>query len=550
MPMRDRSDRRCAARLLAVLVLLLLATAPAAAAGLVERLADLGGPRAVIVRGEDLVAIAVLPRIYAATGNRPLWRDGARRADLIAAIRDAAGDGLVPDDYHLAALESVPAGEGIDTDDDLLATDAFVMLMSHLALGKVDPLRIAPNWNLPLSTARQRAAFDAIVAGLAGGHIREAADAARPHHYLYERGRAALARYRRIATAGGWESLPSGPTLVPGQSDPRVAALRRRLAVDGDLATAGGGPGDDAALAAAVRSFQARHGLVADGVVGESTRRALNVPVATRIDTLRINLERGRWVLADIGEGDLVVVDIAGFGVRYVRDRHVIWRSRAIVGRRYRQTPVFRAYIDEVVLNPVWTVPPGILAHDVLPAMASGEDALAHKHLDVYDREGRPVDPATIDWRNASAARFPYVLRQAAGEANALGRVKINFQNPFTVYLHDTPTRELFARDERAFSSGCIRIDRPVELAALVLGDDARWSANALREAIDAGRTRVIPVRRHVPILVMYWTAEVDADGHVTFRRDLYGRDARLLRQLDHHPAARDQGRENRPPPA
>ena len=537
-------------RLLLTCALLLLGALPAAGATLAERLAALPDHAPPVVRGEDLVALAMLPRIYAATGNQLLWREPARRTALIAAIRDSFDDGLVPRDYHLAALEALPAGDDPDPDDDLLATDAYAMLVFHLALGKVDAVKLEPNWSLALSSARQRAAFEAIVTALSGGRIRETATEARPHHYLYERGRAALARYRQLAADGGWEPLPPGDRLGPGMSDPRVPALRRRLAAEGDLALAGGTTSYDAPVAAAVRGFQHRHGLPADGAVGEATRRALNVPLEARIDALRLNLERGRWVLGDIGEGDLVVVDIAGYGVRYVRDRQVIWRGRAIVGRRYRQTPVFRAVVDDIVRNPTWTVPPGILAKDVLPAMRRGEDALGHKHLAVLDRADRPVDPATIDWSRLDGAHFPYVLRQAAGEANALGRVKINFANPYSVYLHDTPSRELFDRDERAFSSGCIRIDRPVELAALVLGDAAHWNPAALQAAIDTGTTRAIPVRRHVSILIMYWTAEVDADGQVTFRRDLYGRDARLLRALDHHPAAGDHGRENRPPPA
>ena len=530
--------------------LLLLGALPASAATLAERLEALPGHAPPVVRGEDLVAVAMLPSIYEATGNHLLWRDPARRGELVAAIRDSFDDGLVPADYHLAALEALPTGDDPDPDDDLLATDAYALLVSHLALGKVDAVKLEPNWSLAVSSERQRAALEAIVAGLGSGRIRESTVAARPRHYLYERGRAALARYRRMVADGGWEPLPAGDKLGPGMVDARVLALRRRLATEGELASPDGGATYDASIAAAVRAFQRHHGLPADGAVGEATRRALNVPLAARIDALRLNLERGRWVLGDIGEGDLVVVDIAGFGVRYVRDRQVIWRGRAIVGRSYRQTPVFRAVVDDIVLNPTWTVPPGILAKDVLPAMRRGEDALGHKHLAVLDRSGQPVDAAGIDWSHIDAAHFPFILRQAAGEANALGRVKINFRNPYSVYLHDTPSRELFDRDERAFSSGCIRIDRPIELAALVLGDATRWSPAALLDAIETGTTRAIPVRRRVSILIMYWTAEVDADGHVTFRRDLYGRDAKLLRELDHHPAAGDQGRENRPPPA
>jgi murein L,D-transpeptidase YcbB/YkuD len=527
-----------------------LVTAPVGAMTLPERLESLASGAVATVRGEDLISVMALPRVYDATGGHLLWDDPGRRADLLDAIRGVAADGLVPDDYHLAALEALGAEDPLDTDDDLLATDAFVMLISHLALGKVDAVRLEPNWSLPLSTARQRTAFDAIVAALGSGRIREAANEARPHHYLYERGRAALARYRALAAAGGWETLPAGPRLEPDARDPRVPLLRRRLALDGDLPSADGDDRYDAAVAAGVRAFQKRQGLAPDGVLGDGTRLAFNVPVGARIDTLRLNLERGRWVLNDIGEGDLVVVDIAGFGVRYVRDRRVIWRGRAIVGRTYRQTPVFRAEISRVVLNPTWTVPPSILAKDVLPAMQRGEDALGHKHLDLYDRDGRPVDSTTIDWSATAPRRFPYVLRQAAGESNALGRVKIDFDNPYAVYLHDTPARELFARDDRAFSSGCIRIDRPVEFAALVLQDPVAWNAATLQGVIDSGVTRTIPLARRVPILVMYWTAEANDDGFVTFRRDLYGRDARLLRQLDLPPAARDQSRLIRPPPA
>ncbi len=520
-------------------------------APLEQRLSALRADTALVVRGEPLITHATLPTLYTATGGKLLWRHASQRAALLSAIRAAADDGLEPGDYHLATLEQLPPGETISVDDDLLATDAYSQLIQHLALGKVDPMRLEPGWQLPLAKSRREAAQAAVIGALQDGSIAATANHVRPQHYFYDRGRAALAQYRRIAAAGGWPTLPAGPRLEPGAIDPRVPVLRRRLIASGDLA-ASDEPSTqyDAALAAGVRAFQSRHLLLADGIVGEATRRALNVPVQARIDALRLNLERGRWVLNDIADGDLVVVDIAGFGVRYLRDRRVIWRSRAIVGRTARQTPVFRARIDHVILNPTWTVPPTILAKDVLPAMQRGEDALGHKHLQVYDRAGRPVDPTTIRWNEQSVTDFPYVLRQAAGEANALGRVKINFDNAYSVYLHDTPSQELFERSERTFSSGCIRIDRPLELAELVLNDPMHWSRGALREAIDTGGTRSIAVTRAVPILIMYWTAEVDADGHVIFKRDIYSRDARLLRQLDRRPERTAQPRGRRPPPA
>ena len=486
------------------------------------------------IGGEELISHVGVPRVYEATGLRLLWQDPARYAALMDAIRGAADDGLRPDDYHLGALARLTSADARGVDRDLLATDAYVMLLYDLYLGKVDPVAIEPNWNLPVRPLRERQALEFVVKALTSGEIREAAARVRPQHWLYEHGRAALARYREIARTGGWGLVPKGAKLEPGASDVRVPALRQRLARSGDYAgPAADSPLYDAPLVEAVRVFQRRHLLTADGEVGATTLRELNVPVGERIDQLRINLERGRWVLNEIGDGDLLVVDIAGYGVRFVRNHQVIWRTRAIVGQPYRQTPVFRAQIENVVFNPTWTVPPGILAKDVLPGMQRGENVLAHKRLKLYDRSGAPVDPATVKWSDYTAHSFPYVLRQDSGDDNSLGRVKINFPNPYLVYLHDTPARSLFDRSQRTFSSGCIRIERPLELVELLLADPSRWDAAAIRAAVDAGTTRTVTLPRQVPVLLIYWTADADPDGRVVFKRDVYRRDPRLLRALD-----------------
>jgi murein L,D-transpeptidase YcbB/YkuD len=527
------------AALLAAAVLGLCATGGARAteagnALLRARVAALAAGQRVEVAGEELVSRAAVPRVYAATGLRLLWQDPARLGALLAAIRGAAEDGLQPRDYHLRALTQLASASDRGADADLLATDAYVMLISDLYLGKVDPVAIEPNWNLAPRPLRERQALEFVIEAISSGEIAAGGARVRPQHWLYEYGRAALARYREIERAGGWGELPNGPKLEPGASGARVPALRRRLATSGDyLGADSDSPRYDDALVASVRVFQRRHLLTADGEVGAPTLHELNVPVAARIDQLRVNLERGRWVLNEIGDGDLLVVDIAGYGVRYLRDRKVIWRARAIVGRTYRQTPMFRAEIENIVFNPTWTVPPGILAKDVFPGMQRGNDVLAHKHLRVFDRSGAPVEPSLVDWSDYDARRFPYVLRQDAGEDNALGRVKINFPNPYFVYLHDTPTRSLFDRSQRTFSSGCIRIERPLELVELLLADPARWDAAAIRAAVDAGTTRTVLLPRTVPVLLIYWTADADPDGHVVFKRDVYGRDARLLRALD-----------------
>jgi murein L,D-transpeptidase YcbB/YkuD len=237
-------------------------------------------------------------------------------------------------------------------------------------------------------------------------------------------------------------------------------------------------------------------------------------------------------VLHEIGDEDLVIVDIAGYELRYVQDRKVTWTSRVVVGRPYRQTPIFKSEIDHVVVNPTWTVPPTILAQDILPAVRKDPGYLARKGLDVIDRDGRTLDPASIDWTRYTGRNFPYSLRQGPGDDNALGRVKIMFPNPYLVYLHDTPSRSLFDRDDRAFSSGCIRVERPFELVQRLLGDP-RWDAAALQAAVATGKTQTIRLETPVKILLIYWTVDETDDGRIVFKRDIYDRDARLWQALN-----------------
>jgi len=273
----------------------------------------------------------------------------------------------------------------------------------------------------------------------------------------------------------------------------------------------------DVTLEAAVRHFQKRHRLGVDGAVGPATQREMNVPVQARIDQLRLNLERGRWVLHELQkDDDLVVVDIAGFGVRFLRDRKTLWQTRAVVGRPYRQTPIFKSAIDHVVLNPTWTVPPTILDKDVLPAVKKDRGYLAKHGLEVIDRSGRPVPVASIDFSRYSGRNFPYMIRQGAGDDNALGQVKIMFPNPYLVYLHDTPSKALFDKDERAFSSGCIRTERPLELVELLLADPVRWNLAALDAA---QRSQALLAAELLPQSELGWRSALAAyeNGKVDF---------------------------------
>lgn len=495
-------------------------------------------------------ARALVAGLYEARGFEPLWADAGRVASLRRAVDASVTHGLDPRDYHAAALALAPApadGRAL-AQRELLLTDGLIRLAYHLHFGKADPRSLQPGWNF----ARTLGGADpaAALARLAGApDPADALERLAPSLPAYADLRRALAVLRETERRGGWTPVPAGPKLEAGMTgrsdDPRLTALRKRLAESGDLAAAGtgaaapapsnAGPAEpfDAALAEAVRGFQARHGLKADGVVGRETLTALNVPVAARIDQVRANLERLRWVARDL-VGDHLLVDIAGFEARLWLDGREAWRSRVVVGRPYRRTPEFRSTMEYLVLNPEWGVPPTILRNDVLPRVLRDRRYLERQRMRLVDRTGRVVDPAGVDWdavRQRPGA-FPYRIVQASGPENALGRMRFMAPNEHLVFLHDTPARELFERPVRAFSSGCIRVERAQALAVLLLDDAERWSTQQLAETIADGRTQTLPLRRRVPLLLLYHTARAGDDGLPAFRADLYGRDAPIVGAL------------------
>jgi len=487
----------------------------------------------------SIAARTLVASLYERRGFAPLWSDPARARSLREAIEASATHGLDPRDYHAARL-AAPAAPAADDAErlsetaqrELLATDAFVRLAYHLYFGKADPRSISGAWNF----ARTLDGIDpaaALAELLAAPDPAAALEGLAPRLPAYRALRSALAQLRAVERAGGWPQVAPGPKLELGATGPRVAQLRARLQASGDLAEGDAPHVFDAALDAAVRRFQSRHGLDADGIVGRATLAALNVGVAERIAQVRANLERLRWVARELA-GDYLLVDIAGFGAQLWRDDALVWSARVVVGKPFRTTPEFRARMKYLVLNPEWNVPPTILREDVLPKVIADPAYLERHRMRVLDRAGRRIDAAAIDWASyrANPRAFPYQIVQAPGGDNPLGAIKFMFPNEHSVYLHDTPARELFERTTRAFSSGCIRVERPLELARLLLDDPVRWSEDALREAIASGRTQTIPVRHTVPVLLLYFTATVDADGTLRFRPDLYGRDKAIVAAL------------------
>ena len=468
----------------------------------------------VVVDGEPLASGIVLPELYQRRGFRPAWTNPVATDGLLRAIRESAGDGLDPADYHLAAIERARASNAATPDTqahlDLLLTDAAVRLAYHLRFGKVDPEALDPNWNM----ASDLGGIDPVVVlqqAIDGGRVYEALAELKPRYPFYTRLRDALGDYRRIAAGGGWETIPAGGPLKPGVTDARVVRLRHRLGVTGDLPAAAAedpSPRYDAAVEAGVKTFQQRHGLPVDGAVGAATLAALNVPVSARIDQIRATLERCRWVMHDLPER-FVIVNVAGFTVAMMGPDGPTWDSAVVVGKPYTKTPIFRADMRYIVLNPTWTVPPGIMKKEVVPGMRRDPNYLARKGYVMVN--GQVVQPA--------------------GPKNALGHVKLIFPNPHHVYLHDTPSKSYFNETSRTFSHGCVRVAKPLELAALAL-DDPAWTTQTLTDAVATGKTRTVVLQKPLPVLILYWTAAVGPDGRVQFLPDVYGRDPAIIRAL------------------
>jgi len=502
-----------------------------------ERVERIRAGNTLTIGTETIASAQVLPALYERHDYARVWSRSDSIEQLFAALKTIDEDGLDADDYHydtLLALRSALATGTLDTasaaDYDILLTDSLVRLGYHLLVGKVDPVELDNHWNMDDTIGDLDTAL-ALAQAIDKGTVDELVERLRPQHPAYAQLRAALARYRAIRQHGGWQPVPAGPVLKPGMTDHRIPALRRRLAVTGDLADANPGSTQfDDALADGVEKFQRRHGLEADGSVGPATLRALNVPVQDRIDQIRVNLERARWVLHRLPD-EYVLADIAGFRVIYSRDGNIIWQSRAQVGKPYRKTPVFRSRITYLDINPTWTVPPTILNQDILPRLKKDPDYLRKKDMRVLTFDGKPVDERTIDWSLYPGRKFPYMIRQNPGPQNALGRIKFMFPNQYAVYLHDTPSKSLFGRADRALSSGCIRIENPYEFGVLLL-NSPQWDKARILASVESRKTTTARLDRPVTVILMYWTVDSNAAGDVMFRNDIYQRDAAVLAAL------------------
>jgi murein L,D-transpeptidase YcbB/YkuD len=482
-------------------------------------------------------AVDARARFYTRRDYRPAWSDStgqpvaaARR--LLDALAHAPAVGLDSSDYAVAALDRLLAGgdAAAVAGRDLALSAAFLRYAADLATGRVDPATLDTLWraadrDLDLAAALARAVAEDDVAGA----LAQLA----PPQPGFSRLQRALWWYRAIAASGGWTVVPPGPDLSRGERGERVDSLRARLAASGDLAAPLGGPGDyDAALERAVRRFQGRHGLPADGVAGAATLAALNVPAAERAATLALNLERWRWLPRELGTPYLVV-NAPAFLLEVIDSGRTVMTVRAIIGRSDWPTPITDARLIEVDFHPHWNIPRAIAIQEVVPLARADARYLARQRIRVWsDSGGGERDPAAVDWAAVTESTFAYHLVQDPGPANPLGNIRFLLLDSYNVAIHDTPGRELFGHRVRLFSHGCVRIQRAADLAIRLLGAVPGWPADSVRAALAAGDERRVPLPRAVRTLLVYRTGWVDDDGVVQFRDDVYGWDAKLREAL------------------
>ncbi len=483
-------------------------------------------------------------QFYERRNLEPAWianaAPGPQLDALISVLRDAGVDGMDPQLYNVPLLEQrrKEGSKGFLTPKGFEPREAAVMdawlsylymkYASDLADGLSDLSHADPAWKIESET------FDPLAwleAALRDNRVAESLRDLLPADPQYQSLRNALAAYRKVKDAGGWPRVPPQVRLKPGQRSAGVPALASRLAASQDFTGAvppGGQPsvyGPE--LQDAVRRFQRRHGLEDNAMVSAPVVAEMNVPIDDRIREIELNLERWRWLPRSLGEPH-ILVNIPEYRLEVWDHGSVPLAMKVVVGKPDTPTPIFSDQMTHIVFSPYWNVPPDIAANETLPEVLKDPAFLARTNMEVIDKSGTPVDPATIDLGNPAEYRF----RQRPGASNSLGLVKFMFPNQFNVYLHDTPADSLFARASRSFSHGCVRVEEPRQLAEYLLRDKPEWTPATIDEAMHAGEERTVRLAHPVPVYLGYWTARVSPDGIVQFRKDAYGIDTRLSAML------------------
>ncbi|MDP2235599.1 MAG: L,D-transpeptidase family protein [Bacteroidales bacterium] len=493
---------------------------------------------------DELYSSVLLPRLYTENEFKPFWTkqlyNYESASQLIEYIENAEFHGLVPTHYHFDALKKL--FESLQNDSsqvfnplftahlDLLLSDAFFMLSSHLYHGKIDSESLEAQWGIQRN--KPELMLDQKLRLLHNGkNIEQIFKTFYPPYSGYEKMVHEAKRLRSIQVSDFSVSMdPKTLSIKPGETSKDLPAIKKKLNYLGlyEADSLDFSVEYDEKTVKSIQKLQALFGFNTDGNIGKNTLKALNMPVEQKLKQLYVNMERLRW-LPDSLEHRYVLANIADFSLFMFEGKDTLLNMRTIVGKDYRETPVFNSKIRYLVFSPSWTVPPGIMQKDIIPAVKKDLNYLSQKNMLVYDSQGKLTDPATINWKRNG---MRYTVRQAPGNQNSLGKVKFMFPNKYNVYLHDTPSRELFWRDERTFSSGCIRIEKPFELTKVLLSDMPEWTDEKIKQAMNSGVEKTVVLKSSVGVYLYYLTAWANENGEIHYRSDIYDRDLAVFTAL------------------
>jgi len=470
---------------------------------------------------------------YTANNHTPVWSKSgeptAKARALVKVLLTAYEDALEPADYQAKALSLLLNDASLQglARLEIGLSRALIAYGQHLNAGRVKPTAV----NRETVIYPKAVGADAIMFAAVQSHnLPETLRTLAPSTPRYDRMREHLANLREIAANGGWVKLPKGPVLKPGMSEEIIPLLAQRLEQSGDLNGAevsGSEYGDG--LVGAVKRFQKRLGLEADGVVGPGTYRSLDISIEQRIRIVELNMERRRWMQNDYGPYYLFA-NLADQVLKVVKNEKTIHTALIQVGKPYHRTPVFTDTMEYLELNPYWNVPYSIATKEYLPKLMRNPGVLSRQNIEVL-AGGKAVSPYAINWSQYSRRKFPFRLRQKPGKRNALGRIKFMFPNKYSVYIHDTPSKSNFSRASRYFSHGCMRVKDPLTLAQVILGPEG-WTRKKINAVVRSGKRTVKRLKTRIPVHVAYLTAWVNKDGSIHYRRDVYGRDKILDKAL------------------
>jgi L,D-transpeptidase YcbB len=530
----------------------------------------------ILISGQSVKSNKSLPALYQSRSFSPIWSgaDGAlpQAYEMIEVIKESPAEALNPNDYNLTQIEQVLSrGTNPETmaELDLLLTNAYLNYGHDMLYGRVRPEEI----NLELMFSETPVSLnELLIKSAAGNNIRESLIGLMPAYPVYAQLRDALVGYREIALSGGWPTVPQGSKLEKGSRGPRVTALRERLKVTGELSPSSADSDIfDEELNQAVLRFQERNGLYVDGVVGKSTIEYLNVPADARVRQIELTMERFRILPRNMGSR-FILVNIANYHLYGIYNNRDSTTMRIVVGKPQWNTPIFSEQMTHMVINPYWNIPPSIFKDDIAPRVKTDPNYMSDRNIQAVglempvieeevtapdeeelevadtmeDEEGteaektEPAEHPLYEEYRSKVLSGKYRLRQQPGPRNPLGRIKFLFPNKHSVYLHDTPNRGYFKRAQRNFSHGCIRVEKPLDLAEFVLYSDPDWSGQRVQSAIYSGKTKTVHLPEPLPVYILYFTAWANPDGSVSFHKDVYGLDSILANALNSKTPYRD----------